>query len=119
VLSDLLVLASQATVLSQLTQQAITPIKATDTPFFGASEHSSVLHPGAKFRLFEKENELNALRYVRMVLWSFLGIRRRAGADEEIATVSPLILILVAIAIAACFGALLVALAVFAAGRGA
>jgi hypothetical protein len=66
-----------------------------------------------------KENELNALRYVRMVLWSFLGIRRRAGADEEIASVSPLILIVVAIGIAGCLGALLVALAGFAAGRGA
>jgi len=88
-------------------------------PFLGASEYSSVRVARAKFRLFEKENELNALRYIRMVLWSFLGIRRRAGADEEIASVSPLILIVVAIAIAACFGALLVGLAVFAAGRGA
>jgi len=51
---------------------------------------------------------LNSLRYVRMVLWSFIGIRRRAGADEELARLRPVPLLVTAVVLAAAFGALLI-----------
>ncbi|MFT7772964.1 MAG: DUF2970 domain-containing protein [Roseateles sp.] len=44
------------------------------------------------------------LSYVRMILWSFFGIRRRAGADEEQARVNPGALIAAGLLIAALFG---------------
>lgn len=47
---------------------------------------------------------MSLLSYVRMVLWSFFGIRRRAGADEELARVHPLALIAVGLALAGLFG---------------
>ncbi len=43
------------------------------------------------------------LRYCRAVLWSFFGIRRRAGARAEIEGLSPLALIATAVVLAACF----------------
>jgi hypothetical protein len=59
---------------------------------------------------------MNIFRYIRMVLWSFLGIRRRAGADEELSTARPVPLVLIAIALAGGFGALLLWVANYAAG---
>jgi len=41
--------------------------------------------------------------YVRMVLWSFFGVRRRAAADRELPTVKPVPLVLTAIGLAALF----------------
>ena len=53
------------------------------------------------------ELTLNTLRYIRMVLWSFFGIRRRAGADDELSKVRPVPLAITAVLLAAAFGALL------------
>ena len=50
---------------------------------------------------------MNVLRYIRMVLWSFLGIRRRAGADEELARVRFVPLLVTAVLLAGGFAALL------------
>jgi hypothetical protein len=47
---------------------------------------------------------MGTLGYIRMVLWSFFGIRRRAAADEELGKVKPLALVAVAVALAAVFG---------------
>lgn len=60
---------------------------------------------------------MNLLRYVRMVLWSFFGIRRRAGADEEFGSVKPIPLLVIAVALAACLAAVLIVVANYAAGR--
>lgn len=57
-----------------------------------------------------------ALRYIRLVLWSFFGIRRRADATEEIDKARPLPLALTAVGLALAFVALLVGLASMAAG---
>lgn len=57
---------------------------------------------------------MNGLRYVRMVLWSFIGIRRRAGANDEFAQVKPTALAVVAVALAAGFVALLATVATLA-----
>lgn len=54
---------------------------------------------------------MGALRYVRMVLWSFLGIRRRAGADEELARARPVPLLVTALLLAAVFVGLLMSVA--------
>jgi len=55
-----------------------------------------------------------AWRYVRMVLWSFIGIRRRAGANDEFARVRPGLLAVVAFTLAAGFVALLLGVATLA-----
>ncbi len=47
---------------------------------------------------------MGTLSYIRMVLWSFFGIRRRAAAGEELAKVKPLALAAVALVLAAVFG---------------
>lgn len=47
---------------------------------------------------------MGTLSYIRMVLWSFFGIRRRAAAGEELAKVKPLVLVAVAVVLAAGFG---------------
>ena len=57
---------------------------------------------------------MGALRYVRMVLWSFFGIRRRAGADEELARVRPVPLLVTALLLAAMFVGLLMSVATLA-----
>ena len=54
---------------------------------------------------------MKPLHYVRMVLWSFFGIRRRAGAEEELSKAKLVPLLLAAIFLAACFAALLICLA--------
>jgi hypothetical protein len=59
---------------------------------------------------------MGALVYVRMVLWSFFGIRRGAAAGEELAKVKPLAVLATAIALAALFGFSLWCLANFAVG---
>ncbi|WP_293502042.1 DUF2970 domain-containing protein [Roseateles sp.] len=41
---------------------------------------------------------------MRMILWSFFGIRKRAGADDELARVKPGVLIVAALSIAGLFG---------------
>ena len=57
---------------------------------------------------------MGGLSYVRMVLWSFFGIRRRAAAGAELAKVKPLVLVAVAVALAALFGLMLWGFATFA-----
>ncbi|MBV8035254.1 MAG: DUF2970 domain-containing protein [Pelomonas sp.] len=47
---------------------------------------------------------MSVLSYVRMILWSFFGIRKRAGADDELARVKPGVLIVAALSIAGLFG---------------
>lgn len=59
-------------------------------------------------------NGSKAWRYVRMVLWSFIGIRRRSGATDEFAQVRPGALAIVAVALAAGFVAVLATVATFA-----
>lgn len=47
---------------------------------------------------------METLSYVRMVLWSFLGIRRRGAAAEELSQARPLVLVAVALGLAGVFG---------------
>ena len=54
---------------------------------------------------------MGTLGYVRAVLWSFFGVRRRAAAGDELAKVKPMVLVVVAIASAAVFGLSLYGLA--------
>lgn len=54
---------------------------------------------------------MNLLKMMRIVLWSFLGIRRAASHQADIADVKLPLLPLVAVALAAGFGATLFALA--------
>lgn len=54
---------------------------------------------------------MGTLGYVRAVLWSFFGVRRRAAAGDELAKVKPMVLVVVAIALAAVFGLSLYGLA--------
>ena len=54
---------------------------------------------------------MGTLGYVRAVLWSFFGIRRRAAAGDELTKAKPLVLVAVAIALAAVFGLTLYGLA--------
>jgi len=60
---------------------------------------------------------MQVLRYIRMVLWSFLGIRRRAGADAELARVRPVPLLVTAVLLAGGFAAFLMWVATFAVDR--
>jgi len=54
---------------------------------------------------------MGSLGYVRAVLWSFFGVRRRAAAEDELAKVRPLVLVAVAMVLAAVFGLTLYGLA--------
>ena len=45
---------------------------------------------------------MNVLRYIRLVLWGFFGVRR-AGADDAIGPIRPAPLIVIAIVLAAGF----------------
>jgi hypothetical protein len=54
---------------------------------------------------------MGSLGYVRAVLWSFFGVRRRAAADDGLAKARPLVLVAVAIVLAAVFGLTLCGLA--------
>jgi hypothetical protein len=60
---------------------------------------------------------MSVLSYVRMVLWSFFGIRRSTGAAEELTEARLLPLVLTAVAAAALFAGTLITVALFAAGR--
>lgn len=51
------------------------------------------------------------LRCLRAVLWSFFGIRRRAGAQAEIEGLSPLALIATGVFLAGCFVLILLTVA--------
>jgi len=57
---------------------------------------------------------MSALRYVRMVLWSFFGIRRRAAATGELEKVHPPTRVVAALALASLLGFTLWGVAVFA-----
>ena len=59
---------------------------------------------------------MGALSYVRMVLWSFFGIRRRAAAGDELAQAKPVVLAVVAVCLTALFGLTLWGLAHLAVG---
>ena len=52
---------------------------------------------------------MNALSYIRMVLWSFFGVRKGAAAGRELTQARPVLLALTALGLAAAFvGGLLV-----------
>lgn len=57
---------------------------------------------------------MSVLRYIRMILWAFFGVRRRAGAAEEFAKGSAVGVILTGVLAAACFVAGVLALAMLA-----
>jgi hypothetical protein len=59
---------------------------------------------------------MTALVYVRMVLWSFFGIRRSAAAGEELTQVKPLAVLATAIVLASLFGLTLWGIAKLAVG---
>lgn len=44
---------------------------------------------------------MNALRYVKMVAWSFFGIRRKADYASDVASTRPVIVIAVAVVMTA------------------
>ncbi len=60
---------------------------------------------------------MSPLRYFLMVFWSFFGIRRSAGAREELLAARPIPLLLVALVTVAAFVAFLVMVATFAVSR--
>jgi hypothetical protein len=43
---------------------------------------------------------MNAVDYIRMVLWSFLGIRKGAAAGREAVSARPLVLLVTAVGLA-------------------
>lgn len=47
---------------------------------------------------------MKLLVYIRTVLWSFIGIGSRKGADEDLANVKPLVLLAVAVVLLVLFG---------------
>lgn len=57
---------------------------------------------------------MHPFRYIRMVLWSFFGIRRRAGASEELAQARPVPLLLTALTLVLFIVGTLASLAVIA-----
>jgi hypothetical protein len=46
---------------------------------------------------------MNALSYIRMVLWSFFGIRKGAAAGRELTQARPVLLAFTAVGLAAAF----------------
>jgi hypothetical protein len=58
---------------------------------------------------------MNAIDYIRMVLWSFLGIRKGAAAGREAVSVRPLVLLVTAVGLAGAFVVVLVLVATLAA----
>lgn len=57
---------------------------------------------------------MSFLKMLRIVFWSFFGVRKSASHQADMASVKPVYLPLVAIGLAACFGGLLLCLAKFA-----
>jgi hypothetical protein len=53
---------------------------------------------------------MNVLRTVKAVLWSFLGIRKRSGYEEDLGKLNPFAVIAVALVLVAMFVAGLVTL---------
>ncbi len=53
---------------------------------------------------------MNVLRTVRAVAWSFLGIRKRSGLEEDMQRLNPLHVVVVALVLAALFVGGLIAL---------
>jgi amino acid transporter len=61
-----------------------------------------------------RRDSLKPLRYLRLVLWSFFGIRRRANATEELSNLRPIAILVTAVVLASAFAGLLVGLATLA-----
>lgn len=59
---------------------------------------------------------MSVLGYIRMVLWSFFGIRKGVAAGNELGAARPLALALTAVGLAAAFVLALLAIATLAAG---
>lgn len=59
---------------------------------------------------------MNPFRYVKMVAWSFFGIRRKADYAGDVAAAKPAAVIAVAVAMAALFVGVLSTMARFLAG---
>jgi Protein of unknown function (DUF2970) len=57
------------------------------------------------------EVAMSVLRMLRMVLWSFFGVRKSTSHQADMAAVKAPLLPLVAIMLAACFGGILFCLA--------
>jgi len=57
---------------------------------------------------------MNALSYVRMVLWSFFGVRKGASAGRELTQARPVLLAFTAVGLAAAFVACLLVVVNFA-----
>jgi hypothetical protein len=46
---------------------------------------------------------MSLLRTVKTVLWSFIGIRKRSGYEEDLGKANPFAIIAVALVLVACF----------------
>jgi hypothetical protein len=79
----------------------------------------SCARPNANHRIHEpetdpgKEKIMTFLRMVRVVLWSFFGVRKRASHEADFAHVKLPLLPVVAFSLAACFGGTLFCVAHF------
>jgi hypothetical protein len=60
---------------------------------------------------------MNFLRTVRAVLWSFIGIRKRSGYEEDLGKPNPFAVIAVALVLVALFVAGLITLVHFVAAK--
>lgn len=60
---------------------------------------------------------MGALRYIRMILWAFFGVRRRARAAEEFEHGTPVGVIVTGLLAGACFVAAVLGLAMFAVAK--
>lgn len=58
-----------------------------------------------------KEPLVNLLKMIRIVLWSFFGVRRRASHNADFAQIKVSLLPFIAVALAGAFGATLLILA--------
>jgi hypothetical protein len=61
---------------------------------------------------------VNVLGMLRIVFWSFFGVRKRASHEADFASVKPVLLPVVAVGLAICFASLLICVAKFAAASG-
>lgn len=53
---------------------------------------------------------MKLLQIIRMVLWSFFGVRRRSGPESDVKNIHPLAVIAVALAMVGVFIGLLIAI---------
>ncbi|WP_207001402.1 DUF2970 domain-containing protein [Trinickia mobilis] len=58
------------------------------------------------------------LRMLRIVFWSFFGVRKAASHEADMASVKPVFLPLVAVGLAVCFASLLICIAILASTAG-